>query len=207
MQKEFSLTLTLMSVATVEQGGPWTLDDWFEMNERSSGARYELINGGLLVSPAPSFSHQWACDRISRTLGDAAPSEFWCVSGVGVEFLDDGYVAALMPDVVAAYRRKPEPRTLRSDSIVIAVEVVSPSSKANDRHLKPSLYAGAGIPHYWRIEIDSFVRQRTDALPIVFAYVLKDGGYVLEQRVGAGNLLQISDPFEISFDPAILADY
>jgi Uma2 family endonuclease len=129
------------------------------------------------------------------------------VSGVGVEFLDDGYVAALMPDVVAAYRRKPEPRTLRSDSIVIAVEVVSPSSKANDRHLKPSLYAGAGIPHYWRIEIDSFVGQRTDALPIVFAYVLKDGDYVLEQRVGAGNLLQISDPFEISFDPAILADY
>ncbi|MGV9215875.1 Uma2 family endonuclease [Micromonospora sp. RB23] len=36
--------------------------------------------------------------------------------------------------------------------VVVAIEIVSPSTRSIDRVLKPALYAQAGIPYYWRIE-------------------------------------------------------
>jgi Uma2 family endonuclease len=33
------------------------------------------------------------------------------------------------------------------------VEVVSPSTTAIDRAVKPAMYADAGIPVYWRVEL------------------------------------------------------
>jgi Uma2 family endonuclease len=38
--------------------------------------------------------------------------------------------------------------------VVLAVEIVSPTSQSMDRITKPALYAAAGIPFYWRIETD-----------------------------------------------------
>jgi Uma2 family endonuclease len=38
--------------------------------------------------------------------------------------------------------------------VLLAVEIVSPSSQSMDRVMKPTLYAKAGIPSYWMIEID-----------------------------------------------------
>ena len=45
-------------------------------------------------------------------------------------------------------------RWLRSDQVVLAVEVVSPGSETTDRVVKPLQYAQAGIAHYWRIETE-----------------------------------------------------
>ena len=41
--------------------------------------------------------------------------------------------------------------------MVLAVEIVSDGSQSMDRILKPALYANAGIPFYWRIEMDGGV--------------------------------------------------
>ena len=41
--------------------------------------------------------------------------------------------------------------------LVLAVEVVGPSSRTNDRLVKPVRYAEAGIPAYWRVETDPVV--------------------------------------------------
>ena len=37
------------------------------------------------------------------------------------------------------------------------VEIVSPGSESADRRVKPLEYATAGIPHFWRIGIESSV--------------------------------------------------
>jgi Uma2 family endonuclease len=46
-------------------------------------------------------------------------------------------------------------RYLEPANLRLVVEVVSPGSTTHDRFTKPALYADAGIPTYWRIEVGS----------------------------------------------------
>jgi Uma2 family endonuclease len=50
----------------------------------------------------------------------------------------------------AARRRS---RFYAPHEVVLAVEIASPTSQSMDRVTKPALYAAAGIPYYWRIEV------------------------------------------------------
>lgn len=43
--------------------GQLGVDEWFELNSRDDGSRYELIDGSLIVSPAPPFKHRRLGDR------------------------------------------------------------------------------------------------------------------------------------------------
>ena len=47
------------------------------------------------------------------------------------------------------------------------MEAVSPESQRRDRERKPQLYAGAGIPHFWRVEL-------RDGKPVVHTYELDE---------------------------------
>ncbi|MFI5621619.1 Uma2 family endonuclease [Streptomyces sp. NPDC051567] len=38
--------------------------------------------------------------------------------------------------------------------VLIVVEIASPSTRVTDRKMKPALYAAAGIPYYWRLELE-----------------------------------------------------
>ncbi|GAA2922153.1 hypothetical protein GCM10020221_17910 [Streptomyces thioluteus] len=40
------------------------------------------------------------------------------------------------------------------DKVKLAVEVVSTGSRSDDRIRKPALYAEAGVPSYWRVELE-----------------------------------------------------
>jgi Uma2 family endonuclease len=73
------------------------------------------------------------------------------------------------------------------EHVAIAVEVVSPGTKRRDRFEKPGAFAGAGVPHYWRIEQN----------PVhVYAYDLAaDGSYQL--IADSDSELVLTQPFEI----------
>ncbi|MGC4803851.1 hypothetical protein [Micromonospora sp. DT233] len=43
--------------------------------------------------------------------------------------------------------------------VVLTVEIVSPSTRSIDWVLKPALYAQAGIPFHWRVEIEDDGRE------------------------------------------------
>ncbi|SCG74694.1 Uma2 family endonuclease [Micromonospora humi] len=47
---------------------------------------------------------------------------------------------------------------LHAADVALVVEIESPSSRRYDRLIKPTLYAEAGIPHYWRVERATSVR-------------------------------------------------
>jgi Uma2 family endonuclease len=79
---------------------------------------------------------------------------------------------ARIPDVSVFARAGKHDRTnhVAARHVLLAVEVVSPGSAEEDRHVKPGEYARNGIVHFWRIELEP--------RPAVHTYVLTDGGYV-----------------------------
>ncbi|MBN6052768.1 Uma2 family endonuclease, partial [Nonomuraea sp. RK-328] len=172
---------------------PFTVDDLLKFPDDRN--RYELFNGSLLVSPAPTPLHQRVTSRICRILEDTAPLELELLQTVNLRVSD---VDLWIPDVVVVPAAATEtvglmfsPRDIR-----LAVEVVSPSSRAQDRLLKAGAYAAAGIPAYWRVEMDEG--------PTVYVYELDGKTYGPPPAHKAGTVAEFQAPFPVSFDPADL---
>lgn len=188
-----------MSTALVEHTGPWTPDDVEALPDAGDHARFEVYEGGVLVvSPAPGVGHQRASYRLHRALAQAA-----IAAGADVEVLEAVNVALpggklLVPDVVvvdAAVISETATR-LPSDAVRAVVEVVSPSTVSIDRAVKPVLYAEAGIPVYWRVELHG--------TPRIVACSLSRGRYVTRTTLDAGTVGRITRPFPVELDPADL---
>ncbi|MGV9779716.1 Uma2 family endonuclease, partial [Streptosporangium sp. NPDC003464] len=80
--------------------------------------------------------------------------------------------------------------------VLLAVEVVSPHTRRRDRAMKPSAYADARIPFYWRVEPSEG--------PTIYIHELDGDGYRLVQKCGAGRVATVTGPFGASLDPAAL---
>ena len=144
-----------MSIAMLEHQGPWTFEEWTQL-EDDRGQRIELVDGALIVSPAPSAFHQAIARRLFLQLHAQCPADLEVVYEVGLRLGEDGRI----PDLAVVRRSAPSGRGVPAyepQHLVLAVEVVSPSSRTTDRLVKPVHYAEAGIPSYWRIETDPAV--------------------------------------------------
>ncbi len=181
--------------------GPWTTEEWLELNEASDGNRYELLDGSLLVSPPPSNYHQYVADSLVAALRAAVPEGLRVISAVGAR-LSTGTI--FIPDIVvmteSGFDSTPPTDTAE---VRLVVEVVSPSSTSKDRVLKPAKYAAAGVPHYWRVELENSPELGPDDKPpVILAYVLDASAYRLVSKMSAGTRGVLPAPFE--FDPADL---
>lgn len=193
-----------MSTGPLERHWPWTVEDWLELNARSAGPRYELLDGGLLVTPPPAWSHRWAGDELRAVLRSALPADLRIATAVGV-VLRPGE-SALIPDLVVARRAEAYRAEVPAGEVVLVVEIVSPSTRSADRRVKPAEYAAAGIPHFWRVELSAFRDQGSDRLPVLFTYALDGREYRLTHRVGAGARAVVTEPFPVEFDPGVMID-
>jgi Uma2 family endonuclease len=183
-----------MTIVVGSHCGPWTEEDLIGLPDVARG--YELLEGVLFVNPPPVVSHQRVSLRLARLLDDAATADLMVVEAVGVRLPDD---TMFIPDVLVASRDAglaDHSGILDPEDVALAVEIVSPSSRTTDRLTKPALYARAGIPSFWRVELEDG--------PAVFAYRLEHGAYVEVAAVRPGERLDVSDPFPVTFDPAEL---
>ncbi|WP_433264451.1 Uma2 family endonuclease [Micromonospora vinacea] len=145
----------------------WTTDDLDALPE--DGRRRELLDGVLLMSPSPR-KHQIIAGLLMAELHTDCPDDYDVTQGVAVRI---NRTRSFIPDVlvttsVAAAR---EPSKYEPHEVVLAIEIVSPSTRSIDRVLKPALYAQAGIPFYWRIETEvalEVVTYRIDAVNEVY---------------------------------------
>jgi Uma2 family endonuclease len=112
---------------TYSAADPYTVDDLAGMPD--DGRRYELLDGELLVSPAPGRLHQRAVVRLCGLLDDACPPELEVlVAPFGVR---QGDKTELETDVLVARVADLNPRHLPVAPL-LAVEVLSPSTTMVD---------------------------------------------------------------------------
>ncbi len=145
-----------------------TYDDLARMPD--DGNRYEIIDGVLYVTPAPTPRHQ----RLVLGLGGRFDS-FATDHNLGAVYpapldvrLSPSHV--VQPDLVFVRRER---RRIVGENLIdgapdLVVEILSPSTSARDKGEKARLYVTAGVPEYWLVDPDA----RT-----VTVLALKHGAY------------------------------
>lgn len=116
----------------------------------SDGKRYELIDGRVHVTPAPSPLHQRLVLRLAQALHEhfRFPSEVF-VSPVDVILTPHDVV---QPDVVVvANPAQVSARGIEGPPLLV-VEVLSPTTTVYDRTTKSQRCAVLGIPRYWIVD-------------------------------------------------------
>ncbi|MBK5306864.1 MAG: Uma2 family endonuclease [Frankiaceae bacterium] len=142
----------------------WTLADLPGLPD--DGQRYELVDGGLVVTPPATQRHQDLASDLRDRLAAAAPPGWRVRYEYALPFADD---TQRVPDVVV-YRwplqhpRPDERNPLGPPDVGLIVEVVSPRTRRTDRFAKPGEYAEAGIPLFWRLETEPGLVLHTFAL-------------------------------------------
>lgn len=128
-------------------GRPFTRADLAAMP--GDGRRYELIDGVLIVNAPPGVVHQHVVDQLCRRLGDACPVGYEVVVGpFPVALADD---TEIQPDLLVARQVDLTDDVLPSTPM-LAVEVLTPSTRQIDLHLKWDRLRRAGAEAYWVID-------------------------------------------------------
>jgi Uma2 family endonuclease len=117
------------------------------------GRRYELLEGELYMTPAPSTQHQRIVMRLSailfthvqqRQLGDVLPSPIDVLLSP---------LTVVQPDLafVSQDRRAIITERAIEGAPDLVIEILSPTTAEHDRIRKAQLYSRYGVPHYWII--------------------------------------------------------
>ena len=123
--------------------------------------RYELVDGELLVTPSPIGPHQRAVRGLILALDPYLVS-----TGVG-EVLTSPFDVELEPEtivqpdvfVVPPDEAKRLDVAMPGRSLLLAIEVISPSSARGDRGPKRALFQ-RHVPEYWIIDLDAALFER-----------------------------------------------
>ena len=160
----------------------YTIEDVLSLP--ADAPRVELRDGVMDLVPSPTYDHQDISGLLWFWLRQRAPKELRSSLGTGVAVSMN---TTFEPDVVLVQADVSGSHHYAiASQVILAVEIVSPSTKRRDRMEKPARYAEVGVPHYWRIEQNPLH---------VFAYDLVNGRY--ELAADSDTELVLSAPFEI----------
>jgi len=177
-------------VLGLPRGRALTRDDLDTMPD--DGHRYELIDGILVVSPAPRIRHQDAVVNLLIAIHTACPPDLKVLTApVDVVLADD---TVMQPDIVVARHSDFTERDLPT-APVLAVEVLSPSTRAFDLLVKKDRLQRAGCQHYWVVDPD---------IPAIMTWTLRDDIYVDAGSAAGDETLQVTAPFEVTIIPSAL---
>ena len=182
--------MTVMTVthsAGIPQGRPFTVDDLEAMPD--DGNRYELIDGMLVVSPAPGMRHQKILLKLAVALDAVCPDGLHVFPAPFA--VRTSATTELQPDVLVA-READLTEKLLPVAPVLAVEVLSPSSVINDLNNKKAAYERMGVPSYWVVDPQA---------PSITVFELSEGRYEQTAEVKDTDALSVDRPFPVRIVP------
>ena len=156
--------------------------------------RYELLDGDLVMTPAPGTAHQRVLRKLTIQLG------------LSVERTNVGEVFVAPFDVVLSDTDVVQPDLLfvsneRSHIITdeniqgapdLVVEILSPSTAERDRTYKRALYAKYGVGEYWLVDTDA------KSVTVLFQ---SDHGFTPAGTYGEGHVLISPTLRNFTLDP------
>ena len=126
----------------------WTYEEYCKLEDEQ---RYEVIDGELLMAPAPDTWHQDSSRRLFRIL-----DRFVMANSLGELFYAPIDVVLSVEDTVQpdlVFVARANAGIIQRRAIVgvpdLLVELVSPASVRRDRYDKKALYARVGVKEYW----------------------------------------------------------
>jgi len=154
------------------------------------GHRYELVDGSLVVTPAPHRRHQRAVMRLGVLLTAAIPD--------GLEVLPAPYEwrlsndTAVQPDLVVCERSDDAYQTIAP---ILVVEVLSPSTRRFDLLAKRDVYDEGGVTAYWIVDPDE---------PSVTVLGRRAGRLGVLAEARGDEELTVEEPFAVRVRPSDL---
>ena len=196
------VTMTLVQQPALQRDDVVVRGSGFTIADRDAlpddGRRHELLDGVLILSPAPRTRHQDVVGRLFVLLSAAVPPDLKVV--LAPFDVRRGVDTAIQPDLVVARRSDVSPEGFTTRPL-LAVEVASPSTRWIDLGRKRDLLAAIGCPHYWTVEPHG-----DDDLPEVTLWRLTDGTYEQQAVVRGRDTHRVEEPFGLSLAPADLLD-
>jgi Uma2 family endonuclease len=151
-----------MTAVTLPSPGLLTVADFLVLDE-DERYRYELQEGVVMVTNKPVPRHQRVLARLIVALTPLLGADLILLPETPIDLglvppSAPGFVR--VPDLVvvtrAGYERvDAEGGVLRGPEVVLAIEILSPSTRRVDIRIKHDEYADAGIGHYWMIDLDA----------------------------------------------------
>jgi Uma2 family endonuclease len=144
--------------------------------------RFEIIEGiRYEMQPSPTFNHQWLvtqiCNSIDRTCSSTGTV---LVAPMDVYFDEDNifqpdviYIANDNSSIIKRHRIEGAPD--------LVVEILSPSTSANDKIRKKRNYERFGVPEYWIVD---------PVHRLIDQFIADNGKYALDGTYSPGGLLQ-----------------
>ncbi len=124
----------------------------------ADGNRYELVDGELLVTPPPAVAHQQVVGQLHRLLHQYLERH----EDHGKIFLSPADITwggerLVQPDLFVVIPSEVTADWSSFQTLLLAVEVVSPGSARYDRVTKRLLYQRQQVATYWVVDHDAQV--------------------------------------------------
>jgi Uma2 family endonuclease len=174
-----------VGVPTIKTG-PMTVEEYFAFTDtRPDNEKWELIDGEPILNASPSNLHQVIAFNLTVLLGTIQrrrPQSWEATPGVGVRVSDTSLPE---PDLfirpAGAARREPFSRETRD--VIVAVEILSPSTMDRDLRWKKTAYTGLpSLTHYVVVAQDA-----VDV--VVFA---RDAGFAERRYRSLSEMIELS---------------
>lgn len=169
-----------------------TLEEWDAL-ELDEARRWELVEGGIVMTPRPRPLHQVVSMNLAQLIRAALPASLVVLPEVEITVEARFPPTVRDPDLVVVNRSVVDLNPVRVDAadVVLVIEIVSPGSRRTDHVMKLYEYAKAGIENYWIVDLEGE--------PRFLAHRLRDGGYH-RLDVLRGNRVDTGEPVALGFE-------